>query len=262
MVKSIRALSRGLEVVQALQLLSPASLEDLHRTTGLAKATLLRILQTLQESNWVYRRLGDDRYRLSYNLQQLSDSIISQDALAQIAAPVLARLQKEVQWPSELFVRKGLKLEIIETTRTQSPFLINRVAIGLQTSVIWSGVGRAYLSFCSDTERNEILERLALADTDESPYARDHTWIDRLVQETRARGYGVREPHWWGHSVDYGGYLNAIAVPVFAEERLRACISIVWLENAVDEEIIGQKFYPALCAAATELGARLEQELY
>lgn len=260
MVKSIRALSRGLQVVQALQQQSPASLEELHQTTGFAKATLLRILQTLLESHWVYRRIADDRYSLSYNLQHLSDNLLSQDALVQIAAPILDRLQQETQWPSEIFVRKGLKLEVIETTRRKAPIVINRVAIGFQTSFIWSAVGRAYLAFCSDIERNEIIERLAAAGGDDSSVAKDGARIDKLIQETRDRGYGTREPHWWGHNVDYGGYLSAIAVPVFAGDRLRACLSIVWLEDAVDTGSIEHKFYPALATAAAKIGSQLEEE--
>ena len=50
-VKSIRALERGLDVLQALQTGPGAGLKDLHEITGLPKATLLRILRTWVTEN-------------------------------------------------------------------------------------------------------------------------------------------------------------------------------------------------------------------
>ena len=61
-VKSIRALERGLDVLQALQTGPGAGLKDLHEITGLSKATLLRILRTLMERNLVWRRMADGAY--------------------------------------------------------------------------------------------------------------------------------------------------------------------------------------------------------
>ena len=61
-VKSIRALERGLDVLQALQTGPGAGLKDLHEITGLPKATLLRILRTLGERNLVWQRMADGAY--------------------------------------------------------------------------------------------------------------------------------------------------------------------------------------------------------
>lgn len=47
-VKTIRALDRGLEVLQTLHEFRNASLHDLYLATGLPKATLTRILATLE----------------------------------------------------------------------------------------------------------------------------------------------------------------------------------------------------------------------
>ena len=44
LVKSIRALDRGLKIIELIAARSSASLHELHLATGLPKATLLRIL--------------------------------------------------------------------------------------------------------------------------------------------------------------------------------------------------------------------------
>jgi len=61
-VKSIDALRRGLEVMLAIQRSSAATLSELSRQTGLSKATLLRILKTLQQAGWVERNELEKRY--------------------------------------------------------------------------------------------------------------------------------------------------------------------------------------------------------
>lgn len=46
-VKEINALSRGIDVLNALTSLHAASLHELHKATGIPKSTLTRILFTL-----------------------------------------------------------------------------------------------------------------------------------------------------------------------------------------------------------------------
>ena len=61
-VKTIESLQRGLEVMHAIEQASAISLTELHRQTGLAKATLLRILKTLQAAGRVQRNELESRY--------------------------------------------------------------------------------------------------------------------------------------------------------------------------------------------------------
>src|SRR5215212_11684604 len=62
---TIRALERGLQVIQALQGRPIASLHDIHLATHISKPSLLRILNTLVNSGFVSRRLADGHYRIS-----------------------------------------------------------------------------------------------------------------------------------------------------------------------------------------------------
>jgi hypothetical protein len=61
-VKSIDALRRGLEVLHAVAQSSAVTLSELHRQTGIAKATLSRILKTLREAGWIERHPLEARY--------------------------------------------------------------------------------------------------------------------------------------------------------------------------------------------------------
>ena len=259
MENTIRALARGLQVIEYLQSHSPASLANLHKDTGLPKVTLLRILHTLQEEGWVYRGIGDDRYRLSYHLQHLGDNLMAADALAEAAGPILDNLQAEVLWPSDVAVRKGLNMEIVETTRKKQAIVINREAIGVRPEILRSAVGHAYFAFCSDTERAEILERLAVRDDEQGRLAKDGVWIDSVLTSVQQRGYGQRDARSWPTPA---GDLCGIAVPVFVEERVKACINIVWPEGAVAPDLVDKRFYPLLREASEQLSKVVEDSYF
>lgn len=252
----IRALARGLHVIDYLRSQPPVSLADLHKGTGLPKVTLLRILHTLQDEGWVYRGIGDDRYRLSYQLSSIGDNLMPVDALAEAAGPVLDALQADVLWPSDVAVRKGLMMAIVETSRKRQVVVVNRESIGVEPEILRSAVGHAYFAYCSDTEREEILERLALQKGEQGRLARDKAWIDKMLQEVRQRGYGQRDARSWPAPA---GALCGIAVPVLIEGRVKACINIVWPEGAVAAELVEGRYYPRLRAAADQLSTVLQE---
>ncbi|GGK67069.1 helix-turn-helix domain-containing protein [Amphritea balenae] len=255
----IRALSRGLHVIEYLQSHPPVSLAELHKGTDLPKVTLLRMLHTLQEEGWVYRGIGDDRYRLSYHLHHIGDNLMAVDALAEAAGPILDGLQADVLWPSDMAIRKGLVMAIVETTRKKQVVVVNRDSMGVEPEILRSAVGHAYFSFCSDTEREEILERLMLQKGEQGRLAQDKEWIEQMVGIVRKRGYGLRDAAAWPAPA---GALGGLAVPVFVEERVKACINIVWPEGAVTTEQVEEIYFPRLRAAADELTAVLQEHFF
>ncbi len=87
--KQIRALDRGLEVVEHLSNNGLSTLADLRRATGLSNATFLRVLATLRERGWVRRNIVEGQYELAYSLGDLLGAHYRAHPLAELAAPVL-----------------------------------------------------------------------------------------------------------------------------------------------------------------------------
>ena len=71
-VKSITALSQGVLVLQRPHATGALTLADLHRQTGIPKATLLRILRTLGESGAVWQRMVDGAWVPSFSLADMA----------------------------------------------------------------------------------------------------------------------------------------------------------------------------------------------
>jgi IclR family mhp operon transcriptional activator len=191
---------RGLQVLKALNTAPISSLQDVYRLTRIPKPTLLRILLTLEQSCIVSRRLADGRYRVSSSLTRLTRKPDRYDLVAEAAAPVLDRLCQKVSWPSDLMVPVGDHLEVRETSRTQSPFMTyySKDRVGTPVNWLLSAVGRAYLAYCPEHERKKVIGLLRKSDRQENWLARDQKRLDKVLSETRKRGYGLRDPAFVG----------------------------------------------------------------
>lgn len=257
MSKTIESLARGIEVVEALREHSPASLAELHRCTGINKATLLRILHTLQGVGWVYRSLGDSRYRLSFTLT--NQMILTDEALqlAELAAPVLHTVYQNHGWPIDIAIREGSVIRIVETTRSLAAFILNRQLMTYTPPFLFSAHGRAYLAFCSDEERREIVALLRAKNDREGRLVRDTPWLSGLLEQTRKRGYGVRESAYFGTTSPSGQLVDAIAVPLLDGGNILGTMSMAWPHKAVGEQEMEGVIYPVLCAAAEQLVGRV-----
>jgi IclR family mhp operon transcriptional activator len=259
--ETIRGLERGLEVLHELQSKPICSLHDIHLATHISKPSLLRILNTLERAGLVSRRLADGHYRISA-LTREARKRDRYDRVAEAAAPVLDRLCRQVLWPSDLLVPAGDHLERRETSRPQSPFLIHphthtaMTRVGQPVGWLLTAVGRVYLAFCPEQERDKIVRSLRDSNNPEDRLARDPKRLDKILAETRARGYGTRDP------VFVGGFygsppaddgLAAIAVPLLDRMRVHGSINILWIKTAFTVEDFAARHLPDLRAAASEI---------
>jgi IclR family mhp operon transcriptional activator len=259
-VKSIRALERGLDVLQALQTGPGAGLKDLHAITGLPKATLLRILRTLSERNLVWQRMADGAYLPSSRSEQPRGDDSSR--LVEVASPIMAGLCERVNWPSVLAMRRDAQMEVIETNRPRSHVShLPLGPVGARISMLLTSTGRAYFAFCSQEEREEILARLQAEPSPEAVMAKDAVWVARLVAQTQAQGYGQRDPSIAGEGVgqklmaDDGR--NSIAVPIIVSGQVVASLNLTWTRRATTASQIVAEHLEDLRGAAAETARRL-----
>jgi IclR family transcriptional regulator, mhp operon transcriptional activator len=262
--ETIRGLERGLHVLQVLQSKPISSLHDIHLATGISKPSLLRILNTLERAGLVSRRLADGHYRISA-FTRMARKRDHHDRVAEAAAPVLDRLCQKVLWPSDLMVPAGDHMERRETSQAYTPFFFihpaRRIRVGQSVNWLLTGVGRAYLAFCPDQEREGILEMLRRSDQPEDRLARDPKRLDEILAVTRARGYGTRDPVFTGGN--YGGSpfdddgLAAIAIPLVDRTRAHGSINILWIKTAFTIEEFADRHLADLRAAAAEIVSSL-----
>lgn len=230
--KTVRALDRGLSILRCLQSDGSASLHELHRRLELPKPTLLRLLATLEDAGFVWQGLEDGRYHPS-QVHDLRERRHRSDKLAEVGGPVLDWLVNKIQWPSDLSVRHGMHMQLRESSRLRSYFSLHRLSIGFRINMALSAPGRAYLAFCPERERRAIISQLRVAKDPGLREVGGEEALQRIVGETRSRGFGTRDPRWGGHvsqpKSEYDDGLMAIAVPILVRGRAIGCINLVWI---------------------------------
>jgi len=255
-VKEIRGLQRGVQVIRALQGTHGASLAQLHVDTGLPKATLLRVLRTLESERLVWRSLGDGLYR--FRAAAFASAWVRNQRLAEAAGPHLVALQREALWPSDLVVRNGTSMEVVESTRALARLAISRDDLGDRVDIATTAAGRAYLAFCPQAERERIMRSLERqADMRGVLGPVDVGELEAALAVARSRGYALRGPRLGlplrpSSTVDDG--LDAIAVPVRTGQRVLGALNLVWFRRFELREKMVRTHLPRLVATAAAIG--------
>lgn len=261
-VKTIRALDRGLDVLDQLHRARAASLHDLYLATGLPKASLTRVIATLQARGLVWQRLADGAFMASHTLRPRPPQVNDENFLVEVAAPILERLCLKVNWPSILAVPRLDYMEVVETNRPKSYFShIPLGPIGFRVNMLRSATGRAYIAFCSEDERQAVLHRMAVSSEPGNLIARDQRAVKQLLDETRRLGYGHRTSDFGGHfdkpRRESNDGRDSIAVPIFAGEEVVASVNLTWLHKVATVPQIVKTCLPHLAHAAREISIKL-----
>lgn len=257
-MQTIRALDRGLQVLLRVSAEGSASLHELHRATRTPKATLLRILRTLEARGMVWRRIADGRYCASHHLTSRARYAAQTEQLVRAASPVLDKLCAKILWPSDLAIPRRDCMEICETNRPLAPIHLNRELVGLKISMLHSAHGRAYLAFCNDEQRQAVLANLRRSRRRGNEAARDCAWVERIVQQTRAQGYGTRDAVFGGHFYKsrriHDDGLLAMAVPVYRSDKVVGTVNVLWVARVATPAQMAQRHLEDLRAAARRIG--------
>lgn len=235
------------------------TLNDLHAHTKLSRATLLRALKTLETAGWIQSGYEDGAYGPGPKMFTAPRKRSNRRLFTDLAVRILNELGKEVVWPSDVGVCRGQSMMILESSRGNSPFVINRKAIGRRPRLLKSAMGRVYLAYCPQDERERLLERLRSSTHPDDRIASMRSLVARILRDTRERGYGVREPGYWAEADDDGAEVSSIAVPVMVGPSVLACISLLWVTGASTVEDFANANLKALQSAAENFARSLQE---
>ncbi|MBI2253100.1 MAG: helix-turn-helix domain-containing protein [Proteobacteria bacterium] len=228
MQKTNRSLERGLALLRQLELKGPMTLSALARHADLPKATASRLLLTLGEAGWVYRRMNDGLF-VSTLPQAAADTGPDRGRLARAALPYLVDLTAVTGLAADLtwLIEDGV-LEVIESTREQQTSGVDPKVAGFRPSLVFSAPGRALLAACDMATRARHLAHVARMDSPAERLAMTRGQLAAELAATNKRGYGQRAAGYWPQSSDYGREPMDIAVAIGVE----GCLSLVWPAEA------------------------------
>lgn len=252
---AVRGLSRGLELLNALNRVDGgASAARLAELTGLHRTTVKRLMETLAEIGYVQRSPSDESYRLSMKVRELSEGFRDEQWISAVAAPLLAELLQEVIWPTDLCTLDVDAMVVRETTHRFSRLSFHRSMIGRRLPLLETATGLAYLAYCPDAEREQLIQLLAQSEDPANQLARQSATLENLLMRTRRKGYGENFMNWNNEEK-----IASIAVPVHSEGRLIGCLNLVYVAKAMSIELAAERYLAALQRTATGIEERLRQ---
>lgn len=256
--KPVIALARGLEILRVVNEQGQATVRAIHRDTGLDKATIVRMLETLEHEGYVMRDPDQAIYTPTGRTLLLSQGYDEHHWVGAIAEPILGEFRARMGWPSDVAINDRDAMVVVQTTRgQQGPLSFNRKA-GFRASVLMTSLGRAYLAFCGDAEREAIIAQLASQPGAFNELARQPRKLRSLLEDVRRNGFAVMDDAYGER--EYGGMVWAFGVPVKNNGKVYASMNMMMLKNAVTLEEAREKLLPPLQETAQRLAEALSQK--
>jgi IclR family mhp operon transcriptional activator len=257
--RQVQGLLRGIQVLRALNS-NPGgrgSVVRISAETGIHRTTVKRLLETLRDAE-IVRYLPDaNEYGLTLNVLQLSEGFRDAVWVSEVARPLMHTLTHKVLWPSDLMILDTDELIVRETTHGITPWSFNSRVLGVHVPILQSAGGHAYLAYCADAEREQLLAMLRGRAGVEGQRARDPDYIARLIDITRQRGYALSERNEWVSKRFGTGRCSAVAVPIRKEGVSVASLNIVYLNRAISTEEVIARHLPELIVTGKRIEAGL-----
>jgi IclR family mhp operon transcriptional activator len=246
----VRAVERAIELLQCLNRQPVSTLDLLHKQTGLPKPSLVRLLQTLVSRGLVNHAPQSGAYYLTSAVHTLSCGYHSEPRIIEASAPVADGFTAKFKWPVGIAVFDTDAVVVRYSTIAQSPLSLLHSSLNMRLSLTSRALGRAYLAFCPTDEQEAILGLLARSPDAEDKAAGDLTTVKAMLEETRRRGYALRNPAVRPVS-------NTLAVPIFENGHVVASFGITWISSALPLKDAVAKLFPAVKIASEKIAARL-----
>ena len=253
--KRVRALTRGLDILAALNTAGRATVVELSSLTKIHRATVQRLVETLREQGYVRRSVSDNTYRLALRVRTLSDGYNDEAWISEVASPVLQALSTDIPWPVDLHTLDGDCMQVRESTHRFSPLSIHQNIVGRRFPMLETASGQAHLTFCPEAEREELRRVLKLSTHPTNHLARSAKKVDSILQNTRKKGYAV--------SIKAPAIrVTELSAPIRINSRVLGCLSLIFFTATYKPEEAASEYLPRMQAAIKQIEGSLATNAY
>ncbi len=251
----IRAIGRGLRVLQVVNHHRSISMMEIARQCELPYPTTCRIVETLIEERMIEREATRKHYRPTVLVKTLSVGYQANDALAEAARRHICDLTREIRWPISICTRVGMSMMIRESTHVIAPFTLNLYHPGYTMPLLESSSGKVYLAFSDDDNQEEVIEHVRR--TNQSSGDRMALRLRSLLREIRAKGYGIHDRI--RHTAN-PGKTSAISVPIMRDGPCEATVTLAFFASSMTLANAVETFMPRIRAVADAIACELPQQ--
>jgi len=248
--KAISAVSRAFKIVEKLALVSSSNLEDLSRSSHLAKPTVYRFLNTLRELGYV-KKDDADRYFLTMKLFAVGSKALDHIELPTVARPVAEKLSADLGETVHMGILDDD--EAVYVLKIESKYTIRMYSrVGKKIPLYCTAIGKVLLADLDAGERDKLIADMRLVPFTEHTF-RDAASLCAELERIRTEGIGAdAEEHELG--------IQCLAAPIRdSTGKAVAAVSVSWPKFRFDPSRRAS-YVERIQAAAREISAVLGWE--
>ncbi|MBV8621187.1 MAG: IclR family transcriptional regulator [Curvibacter sp.] len=245
----VPGLARGLQLLGCFTRQEPQLTgAELSRRLDVPRASVFRLLQTLEQMGFVERVADSPNYKLSIGVLRLGFEYLASMELTEHGLPIIEDLREKSGYSAHLVVRDGREVVFVaKAAGRQSVF--HSIQVGARLPAHATVLGRLLLADLDMAGLSQLYPETPLpAYTPKTPTTL--VQLKALIDDDRSRGYAISQ----------GGFetgISTVAAPVFNERQsVVAAVSITvpaqQIEPDLTDSLVGM-----VRAAATQLTQRI-----
>ena len=221
---------------------------ELSRRLDLPRASVFRLLQTLEQMGFV-ERIGDSaNYKLGIAVLRLGFEYLASMELTEHGRPILDDLCAATGLSAHLAVRDGREVVVVAKSAGRS-VMFNSIQVGARLPAHATVLGRVLLADLTLEQLADLYAGVRIeAFSPQTPTT--VAALKRMVDADAQRGYGISQ----------GGYdagISTVAAPVFDEHhKVAAVVNVTVSANRIEPRTI-DNLVAQVCQAAARLSQRL-----
>lgn len=225
----VNAVCRALHVLKVANEKSIVTVNSIHAATAIPRPTIVRILETLMHEGYIVRDNMCGGYRVTQNVLELSAGYSGIPRVIEIARPLSIGLTRQIKWPIGLGVIDGDAIEIVYWTGTISPVVHTNTVLGKRPDLFRFAMGRAYMAFCGDDERERHIARMRKnMPADFGP--KEEAAFRQHLKHARSAGYAMRDPR------TEPARMTTFGVPLMEKDKVAAVMSVSFFTSSVPQK--------------------------
>ena len=235
-----RSLERGVAILRAFrpgsELLGNGELAE---RTGLARASVSRLTQTLVETGYLDYDGRQRAYRLGAPVLSLGHAMRTGSSVLRVATPAMAALARRLRINVGLAVRDCDEMVYLESIRFNAKASQRLVVSGHRVPIELTSLGRAYLAAAPESDRTTLMAQLKAKRL--KRWAAIEREIDEAAESVARKGYCVAT---WQPQV------VALAAPIVSAQGSIYVLNVSVTSEVAVPAIIRQLEQPLLLLAA------------
>lgn len=242
-VESVR---RALEILRVVNRLRIATVGDIHAATKLPKPTIVRMLDTLIADRYVARDNMCGGYRVTRRVQELDAGYEGIAQIIEVSRPFAIELTNRIKWPVGIGILDGDAIAVQFWTGTISPWVHANTLLGHRPNLVTSAMGRAYLAFCGEEERQAAIKAMRNSQPSSFSIEQEEQFY-ALLASVREKGYALRAPQTEPRRN------TTVAVPMRHRGKVLASITVSFFTSAIPRKQVAEQVIDPLREAVRKI---------